>query len=335
MRRIATALLALASIGAASLTGPPPARAQDAVSPAEALVRLDIDIPGTARTARILGTERAGTGVLIDNAGLVLTIGYLMLEANAGIARFADGREYPVEPVAYDHETGFGLMRLIGAPATRALTLGRSEGIEPGAPLAVLSAHEAPSAGLVEVAARRTFAGYWDYLLPDAIFTQPAHPGFAGAALVDETGALVGIGSLFLRDVADEDSPVAWVPGNMFVPVDALKPILGDMLAFGRPSGPGAPWMGLTLAERAGSIIAVAVADDGPGERAGVEAGDVVIAIGDQPVQDLEDLFSRTRALGPAGTEIPLTLLRPAQGPYSVRIPTMDRHDWLRFDTGN
>src|SRR6202000_2957299 len=189
------------------------------------VVKLRAVIHEDAFTAGILGSQRVGNGVIIDSAGLILTIGYLMTEATDVWITRADGREIAAHPLAYDQVTGFGLVLPLQQLEAPAIALGSSAQLHAGSEVQVLSAKEFGAPQAARVLARREFAGAWEYLLDEAIFTAPAHPHWSGAALVDEGGALVGLGSLLVREMISGEETNA----NMFVPIDLLKPILESL----------------------------------------------------------------------------------------------------------
>lgn len=314
-----------------------------------AIVTVSTVIPGDARTAQTLGVERDGTGVVIDSSGLILTIGYVMMEAQEVTITLPDGAREPGATVAYDHASGFGLVRLLrpeaGAGTIAPLRLGNSDTITKGDYALVLSALEegAPSSntqdGLeratvtpVRIRSRRDFAGYWEYLLEDAIFSSPPAPFFAGAAMVDEAGELVGIGSL---TVPDTISPSIHSPGNMFVPINALKPILGDLLETGRRRDGISPWLGVIAEDRRGFITVLRASDGGPARRAGLRTGDIIAEVAGEAISDLPDFWRKIRAIGAAGVTVPLTTLRPRGGVQTLQVQSIDRHDWLRLNPGN
>jgi S1-C subfamily serine protease len=302
-----------------------------AAGPAEtvaAVVGLKTEVPANARTAGTLGRERSGSGVVIDEGGLVLTIGYLILEATAVDLYPADGKRVPAEIVGYDHETGLGLVRATLPLAIEPIRLGRSKEVAVGDPLLVLSRDERLGGREAKLASRREFAGYWEYLLPDALFTAPPHPAFAGAALIDREQRLVGIGSLQVGDAA---APEVESPGNMFVPVDALGPILADLLAMGRRDAPGHPWVGMSTQEHGGHLIVRSVADDGPAETAGVRPGDIVLSVGGVEVDSLAELYRGMWGLGDPGVSVPLRVLRDKQV-LELTVPSTDRMRWLRLN---
>lgn len=313
--------LALACLlpGAAALAGP-----RETVA---AVLGLKAEVPPEARTAEALGRQRSGTAVVIDGAGLAVTIGYLIIEASAVDLYDAAGRRIPAEIVGYDHDTGLGLVRAKEPLGLAPVPLGASKALPIGEPLLVLSREGALGGREVELVSRREFAGYWEYLLPDALFTSPPHDAWSGAALIDREGRLVGIGSLVVGDAAGAgvDSP-----GNMFVPIDALEPILGDLLALGHRDAPGHPWLGLYALEHAGVVIVRSVAQGGPAEGAGLEPGDVVLAVGGAKVASLAELYRRVWSLGEPGVKVPLRVLR-ASRVLELEVPSIDRMRWLRL----
>ena len=216
-----------------------------------------------------LGTQRDGTGVVIDSNGLILTIGYLILEASEVEISGVAPEPVPARIVAYDHESGFGLLRAAQPLQVAPIPLGASAEVESRQPMMVVSrAGELDAAG-VYVVDRRDFAGYWEYLLEDAIFTAPPHAQFGGAALINREGRLVGIGSLFVNDAGFQERPI---PGNMFVPIDHLKPIMADLLTRGRRADPGRPWLGVTLEEHQGRVFVTAGVARRPGGSRGHRA---------------------------------------------------------------
>lgn len=327
LARIAAAVMLTVVLIVAMVTCARTAAAESVSDILDAVVEVRALVPGDARTADSLGTDRAGSGVVIDDDGLVLTIGYLILEAASAEIVTADGRTLPAAVLAYDHETGFGLLRAEGAVGSRPLRLGTSATlVEDDRALVVGHGGSRPATG-VTVAAIRNFAGYWEYLLEDAIMTTPPHDGYGGAALVGADGRLLGIGSLFVRDVAGH---APGQPGNMFVPIDALKPILADLLDRGRAVRPPRPWLGLYTAEFAGQVFVASVVADGPAEAAGVEERDVVVAVAGTPVDGMEGFYRTLWALGEAGVEVPLTIRRGA-ATREIVVRSRDRYDFLRL----
>ena len=310
-----------------------PAKAQtssatpDAASILEAVVKVTARIPADARTAKGLGTEREGSGVVIDSSGLVLTIGYLMLEAESIEIGLADGSTVPATRIAYDHDTGFGLVRAIRPLGLKPAELGNSEELDVRAQVLAV-AHGGRSMTMPAlVVSRRPFAGSWEYLLENAIFTAPPHPVFGGAALFSPDGKLVGIGSLIVPDAAAN----AQLPGNMFVPIDILKPIFADLLDKGRAQNPLRPWIGLSADELRGRLFVTRTADGGPASDAGIEAGDMVIGVSGQPIAGLADFYRKVWATGDAGVTIRLDVLK-GTSVTPVDIKSIDRYRWLKIE---
>jgi S1-C subfamily serine protease len=289
---------------------------------------LRADVPPEARTVDSLGRERTGTGILIDGNGLVLTIGYLILEASAVELFDEDGRRIAADIVAYDHETGFGLVRAREPMKAKPIPLGSSSAAKVGDPLLVISRLGRLSGTQAKLVDRRELAGYWEYLLPDALLTRPPYPSFAGAGLIDTEGRLVGIGSLAVRDAAAQDVPS---PGNMFVPIDALKPVLGELLAFGRREGESRPWLGIYAHDVGDHIVVTGVADDGPADAAGLMPGDHVRSVAGEPVRSLAEFYRKIWSLGHAGVKVVMSVTRDAR-PIDVTVTSIDRLRWLKLN---
>jgi len=268
---------------------------------------LRSEVPEDAFTAQVLGTERAGNGVLIRADGLVLTIGYLIAEAETVWLLSNDGAAIPAHVVAYDHHTGFGLVQALAKISSAPIPLGSSQAAEAGDPVIVAGHGGLRHALSAWIAAKREFAGYWEYLVDEAIFTTPPHPNWGGAALLDRDGKLLGIGSLFVQQVDENDTQTE---GNMIVPIDLLDPILDDLLKFGKSQHPQHPWLGAYAAESNGQLFVAGVAEGGPAENADVQVGDVILAVAGESVSDLAGLLRKTWSLGSAGVEVPLTVLR-------------------------
>ena len=309
--------------GAANLAPPGKFAAPDL---AAAIVKLGIRVPRDARTADTLGAEREGTGAVIDDAGLILTIGYLLLEAESILVVANDGRVLPANVAAFDHATGFGLVRASQSLGCRPLDFGSAAGARELNTVAI-AAH--PAAGGISgasVVARRPFTGWWEYALDDAIFTAPARDNHSGAALVDPDGQLIGIGSLWVGDAIDAG---AAFPGNMFVPVDLLRPILADLKENGRRRGTRRPWVGIYSEEVRGHVLVTQVLPDSPAARGGLARGDVILAIGGEAIGSQSDFYRTLWASGAAGCEITLQIWRN-KSVRELRLQSIDRMDYLR-----
>jgi S1-C subfamily serine protease len=296
----------------------------------QSIVKLRAIVPENAFTAGILGSERVGNGIVINTDGLVLTIGYLITEATDVWLTAHHGRQVAGHALAYDQVTGFGLVMPLQNPDVPPLRLGTSAGLQAGVRAEVLSYAEFADPQPVQVSARREFAGAWEYLLEGAIFTVPAHPHWSGAALVDDGGSLVGLGSLLVREaVAGEE-----INANMFVPIDLLKPILGDLTTRGRADRQSRPWLGVYAVEINGKVYVTGVADGSPAQLADLREGDLISQIGDDEVGTLAQFYRRLWSLGPAGVGVPLTAIRGGTRLH-INVRSVDRMDLLKRPQAN
>ncbi|MFO1312393.1 MAG: S1C family serine protease [Burkholderiales bacterium] len=291
----------------------------------QSVVRLSSHIPEDGFTASMLGTERTGNGVVIRSDGLIVTIGYLITEAESIWITTHDNRVVQGHPLAYDFATGMGLVLPLGALHVAHLPLGSAESVAVEDDVYVIGHGGRGHALKAEIFARREFAGYWEYLLDVALFTSPPHPEWSGAALLDREGRLVGIGSLFVQEAAGDEVK----KGNMFVPIDVLVPILDDLVKTGRAAGPPRPWLGVYASEDNQRIVVGGVAQGGPAERAGVRQGDLVVAVGGQRVGSLAEFFRTVWEIGPSGSVIPITLARDG-ATLPVKVQSADRGDFLK-----
>ncbi len=289
-----------------------------------AVVGLRSQVPADAFTSRALGTEREGSGVVIrDN--LVLTIGYLVTEAESIWITAADGRAVPGHALAVDQETGFGLVQALGRLGVAPLDLGDSEGLRIGAPVILAAAGGRGNAVSAKLVARQPFAGYWEYLLEDALFTAPAHPSWGGAGLIGPDGKLLGIGSLILQQ-GEEGRRLDL---NMVVPVHRLSPIMDDLLSYGRVNRPARPWLGLYATEDEEGVAVASLAPGGPAENSGVRSGDRVLAVEGVAVTDLAEMWRAVWGAGDAGATVRLKLGR-ARGSRDVTVVSGDRANFLK-----
>ena len=291
----------------------------------DSVVALRADIPEDAFTAPILGTARAGNGIVIREDGLVVTIGYLITEAESIWLTTNRGTVVQGHALAYDQRSGLGLVQPLGALGVRPLERASAAGVDVNAD-AIVVGHGGRAHSLkAKIVAKREFAGYWEYVLDEALFTAPAHPQWGGAALVGQDGRLLGIGSLLVQESIGGKA----VDGNMFVPIDLLAPILGDLLAVGRAAGPPRAWLGIYTAEMDGHLVIGGLAPGGPAERAGVMLGDLILEVEGESVSGLAAMFRRIWNTGPAGSDVTLTLSRRGAS-SKVQIRSADRNDFLK-----
>jgi S1-C subfamily serine protease len=288
------------------------------------VVGLHSIAPPDAFTADTLGVERAGNGVLIDD-GLALTIGYLITEAETVWLHLGDGHVVQGHALGFDQETGFGLVQALGKIDLPPLPIGSSNAVEVGERVVVGGAGGRTRSLAGRIAATQEFAGYWEYVLDQAIFTHPAHPNWGGTALISSAGKLIGIGSLQLERAREDKNEHL----NMVVPIDLLNPVLDDLRKFGRVNRPARPWLGVYSTEIEDKIVVVGIAPKGPAARAEIKTGDVVVAVKGERVSTLAEFYRNVWALGRAGVEVPLTLYREGVT-FDVRVNSSDRAKFLK-----
>jgi S1-C subfamily serine protease len=292
----------------------------------KAIVKIKSVIPANAFTARTLGTEREGNGVVIDSKGHILTIGYLITEAETLEVTTEEGKTVSASFVGYDHDTGFGLLKADRPLTITPMKLGKSSEVKQGDPILMAGYGGTESVQAGRVIARKEFAGYWEYLLEDAIYTAPAHTGFGGAALIDRDGKLLGIGSLLTQVIIPGFGSI---PCNISVPIDLLHPILADLIAKGRTSAAPRPWLGLNTEEAHGRVFILRVTPGGPAEKAGLQSEDMVLSVKGEEVKGLADFYRKVWALGHAGVEVPLGILRGTRI-RDITVKSLDRNQLLR-----
>ena len=314
-------LLSLAALAAA------PVRADSVEALIAGVVRIKTFINPDGQTVQALGREREGSGIVIDEDGLVLTIGYLMVEAHAAEVITNEGRTLAATVVGYDPETGFGILRTLAPMKVKPLPFGRSTDVKAGDPVLIASGGGLDNMRPARVAAKREFAGSWEYLLDEAIFTTPPHPAWSGAALISREGKLIGVGSLIVGDARGDGSGT---PGNMFVPIEKLPPILGDLIADGRVSGAGHPWLGVAADDVRGHLMVGRVTPGGPADKAGIRKGDEIVGVGGETPRGLADFYRKVWAAGPAGTTVPLDVDQDGRT-RRIDVPSINRLDNLKL----
>lgn len=293
-----------------------------------AVVGIRTTIPEDRRSAQTLGSEREGHGILLDESGLVVTIGYLIMEADTVTITDGAGTEWPAHIVGYDYESGFGLVRTEDPLPARPMRFGDSDALTLRSEAYVAGVGGATATLKVKVAGRREFAGYWEYLLDNAIFTVPAYPLWGGSALIGEDGALLGVGSLLVQEALGPGSPA--FPGNMYVPINRLKPIFADLVEKGRLDTPPRPWLGVYTVEHMGQLVVGGISDGGPADRAGLQRGDILHALDGEVLDDVGEFYRLLWASGPAGTTVALRMERDGDA-FDVRVRTGDRAQYHKY----
>src|SRR5262245_9094355 len=291
----------------------------------DAVVLVRSEVPEDAYSASTLGTERGGYGAVIREDGLVLTIGYLINEASQIWLTTNRGASVPGYPLAYDQATGFGLIQPLGKLVAPHLERGLAADVKVGDSAFVIGHGGGAHSLKTRIIAKSEFAGYWEYVLDEALFTAPAHPQWGGSALLDAQGNLIGTGSLLVqREVNGEPLHV-----NMFVPIDLLDPIFDAMLKTGRSPHPPRPWLGMSTQDPQGRLVVARLSPGGPASRAGIKVGDQVLGVGSARVHTLAELFRAVWHLGNAGVDVPLMISRGGDVLHVV-VKSADRNDFLR-----
>jgi len=314
-----------ASAPASAIDRKPEAPTVDAERLFNAIVKVSVRAVPDARSNATLGREREGSGVVIGDDGLVLTIGYLIVEADDVKVTDARGRTLPAQVVGYDHNSGFGLVRTMLPLDASPVRFGDSGRIAEKDPVLIASAGD-ERAAFAYIVSKRAFTGNWEYQLDSAIYTSPPTLNWSGAALIDRDGKLIGIGSLIVRE-ATEGEPK--IPGNVFVPIDLLKPILTDLVREGHRTGPARPWLGVSADEIQGRVLVTRVSPDGPADQAGLQPGDIILAVGSDVVRSQSEFYQRLWTRGSAGDEITLKVLQGTDV-RDVKVRSIDRLQYFR-----
>jgi len=288
------------------------------------VVKVRTSIPAAAFTADVLGTERIGSGVLINNSGLILTVGYLVTEAETVWLTTNLNQSIPGHVVAYDQSSGLGLVQALGSLDIDASELDSSDMVTVNDDIFFISYGGIEHSLCSKISRIDEFAGYWEYLLEAAIYTSPPHPQWGGAAVFNKKGHIIGIGSLFLQEIFEGQN----LQGNLAIPTSILKSIMGDMLEFGRSSAPARPWLGMYAVESEKTLTVNSLARYGPAELAGVLQGDKVVGVGEESVSTLANFFRSVWTLGAAGVSVPININRNGNQLQLV-INSIDRNDFL------
>ncbi len=304
--------------------GPPAAGSPEAIM--ESVVLLKAKSLPNARSNATLGPSREGSGIVIDAKGHVLTIGYLVIEAESIELTTSENKTVPATMVGYDHATGFGVLRATQPLGVKPIDIGSAASLNAQEPVIILPHGGRQSASIARVMSKRPFAGSWEYQLDQAIFVSPPTEAWAGAALINRELKLVGVGSLLVRDSGGDGSAAA---GNMFVPIDVLKPILADLISKGKRDGPTRPWLGLATEEFHGRLLVTRVSPESPADKAGLKPGDLVIGVGNAPVKNHSELYSKMWGVGAAGVDVPLTVMQGVDM-RDIKVKSIDRAEYFR-----
>ena len=308
----------------AETTSPPAARTpQEMTVDALSVVKVRSQAVSDARSAATLGQQREGTGIVLDSSGLVMTIGYLIIEAEKVELYTSDGKVFPATVVGYDHATGLGLLKALLPLPIKPVDMGQSSAAAERELVLIVGFDGVAPAYIVS---KRPFVGYWEYLLEEAIYTAPATVNWQGAALLSREGKLLGIGSLVVGDAMGTHTRV---PGNMFVPIDLLKPVIGDFIANGRSTAKPRPWLGINTQEVQGNLIVTRVSPESPADDAGLKAGDIIVGIGGNRLKGQADFYTKLWATGYAGVEISIDVLK-GNRVENFRVKSINRETYFR-----
>ncbi len=335
MRRVVVArtwktlTAAILATAAFALGGPARAESLSLDELLSGVVHIKTFINPDGNTRESLGREREGTGIVIDNSGLVLTIGYLMVEAHTAQILTNDGHTVPANVVGYDNESGFGLLQAITPLKVRPVAMGKSSEVKTGDPVLIAAFGGQGGMTAAHVVSKREFAGNWEYMLDEAIFTAPPNPTWSGAALINHDGKLVGVGSLIVGDASGKGDSMR---GNMFVPIDRLPPILGDLITAGHPLQPAHPWLGLNTDDVDGRLVVSRVTPGAPAEKAGMRRGDIIVGVNGETPKSLPDLYRKIWAQGAAGASVSLDVLQGHQRRH-FDVLSINRLDQLKLQS--
>lgn len=315
-------LVAIAFAPAAHADEAPPPQLEHLL---RSIVKIRTFVPPEADSARRLGAEREGNGIVVGDGGLIVTVSYLLLESMSAEIVGDNGRTLSATVIGVDNETGLGFLRAKGVASLPPIPLGDSRALAADTPVVIAGSGGPEKAIPAVVVSRRPFAGSWEYLLDRAIYTAPAYTDWSGAALISADGKLLGVGSLMVRDARRDNERLR---GNVFIPSDLLRPILDGVAATGHVTPHPHPWLGLNAINHPGGLLVGRLSDHSPAEAAGVKRGDLVVALAGRPVTDLVDFYRRVWAMGGPGVDVPLTILRDGRD-FDVRVRSADRYRFL------
>ena len=321
---------AMARSVADTVEQPSDAAYQQLIEATNAVVGVKVKAIPNARSNETLGEERVGSGVIIPRDGLVLTIGYLVLEADTVEITDSSGQTVPASVVAYDHATGFGLLKPLAPLSEKPIKLGTAQPVAQLDRMMIVTGGAEQQISIATVVSKRQFAGYWEYMIDNAIFTSPPRLDHSGAALINKQGELVGIGSLFVMDAL---TPGEKLPGNMFVPIDLLKPVIDELVRTGTQAQDKRPWLGVNSLEEDGRIKVMQVNDESPAAAAGIQAGDIILSVNGEKVTSLDRFYQKLWTSGPAGVDVPMTLLHGVDM-RQVTVRSIDRMQYARRKPG-
>ncbi len=303
---------------------------QQLVDAANAVVGVKVKALPNARSNESLGQERVGSGIIIPRNNLVLTIGYLILEADQVEVTDSAGQKVPATVVAYDHATGFGLLKPMAPLTPKPIKLGSAGPVSQLDRLMIVTGGDEQAISIATVVSKRQFVGYWEYMVDNAIFTSPPRLDHSGAALINKDGELVGVGSLFVMDAL---TPGEKLPGNMFVPIDLLNPVIDELVRTGSQPAAHRPWLGVDSLEEDGRVKVMQVNEESPAARAGLSAGDIILTVNGEKVDSLDHFYQKVWQSGPPGVDVPLTVLHGVDM-RQVVVRSIDRQDFMRRKPG-
>jgi len=266
-----------------------------------ATVHIEARIPETHPSTRILGSERMGSGTIIDAAGLVLTVNYVVLGAEQVKVTMIDQRAYVAEVVRTDFASGLALVRIPEERLT-ALTLRHTSDVALGEECFVVASVGEGSARIANgaISYLGPFDANWEYVLERAIMTTAMNPGLGGGPLCDPLGRVLGVVSLNLNEIGRF---------SLAVPSDYYLDARDDFVDGRRPAVGARAWLGLFCYSVKEHVVIQGLLPGGPGEQAGLKAGDVILAIDGEDVGDRRSLYRRLWT-HPAGDPVTLKIFR-------------------------